>query len=166
MTSWAITSREGIVALATRACRSSKTRFATRLIGPTGRVWKKSSTGSTGRLAAGINTSNTAANTCSRLWTNGFEYGCEASCADGRGDGAEVRGADHQRWPNAFFVGARAVLHGDGSCAGASTVEQPLTGEPDAGNPPVGSEGGGEREHRFSLPLLGPPSAGKVAEAT
>ena len=61
----------------------------------------------------------------------------------GRGRG---RGADHQRWPNAFFaeLGLFSLKTAHGLGRSILSEVTPSTGEPDAGNPPVrfGGKGG------------------------
>ena len=64
------------------------------------------------------------------------------------------RGADHHRWPNAFFAEHGLFSLQRRPCCGSSILLEvrPPTGEPDAGDPPV-RFGGRGTAHAVSLPL-------------
>ena len=61
------------------------------------------------------------------------------------------RGADHQRWPNAYFAECGLFFSGDGPCHRRSVLSEvrPPSGEPDAGDPPVRFGGRGDRIQSF-----------------
>src|SRR6266481_4765589 len=94
---------------------------------------------------AGFTTSNTVTGRRSPDWTNGCACGCAASCAGGRDVAAVVAAGIIIAGPTPTSRTWVCLTSPQPTVRFVSPTEDLLTGEPDAGNPPVrfGGRGSG-----------------------